>query len=41
MKIKKRGIVIPDTHFPLQDNAAVNCVVQAIQKVKPDICVNL
>ena len=41
MKLKKRGIIIPDTHHPLHDDAAVNCVVQAIRKIKPDICVNL
>ena len=41
MKIKKRGIVIPDTHFPLQDDAAINCVIKAIEKVKPDVFVNL
>ena len=41
MKLKKRGIVIPDTHFPLQDNAAINCVIKGIEKIKPDICVNL
>ena len=41
MKLKKRGIIIPDTHHPLHDDAAVNCVVQAIRKIKPDVCVNL
>ena len=41
MKLKKRGIIIPDQHYPLQDNAAVNCVVKAIEKVKPNVFVNL
>lgn len=41
MKVKKRGIIIPDQHYPLEDKAAVNCVVKAIEKIKPDIFVNL
>ena len=31
LKLKQRGIVIPDQHYPLEDKAAVNCVVKAIQ----------
>ena len=34
MKLKNRGIIIPDQHYPLEDKAAVNCVVKAIQKIK-------
>ena len=41
MKLKNRGIIIPDQHYPLEDKAAVNCVVKAIKKIKPDIFVNL
>jgi predicted phosphodiesterase len=41
LKLKARGIIVPDTHFPLQDNAAVNCVVKAIEKIEPSIFVNL
>ena len=41
MKLKERGIIVPDQHFPLQDDAAINCVVKAIKKVKPDVFVNL
>ena len=39
--IKKRGIVIPDQHFPLHDQRAVNVVLQAIEMIKPDIFINL
>ena len=41
MKLKKRGIIIPDQHYPLEDKAAVNCVIKAIEMIKPDIFVNL
>ena len=41
MKLKQRGIIIPDQHYPLHDKAAVNCVVKAIRKIKPDVFVNL
>ena len=43
MKRKKRqtAFVIPDQHFPLHDQRAVNVVKQAIQVVKPDIFINL
>ena len=41
MKLKNRGIIIPDQHYPLEDKAATNCVVKAIKKIKPDIFVNL
>ena len=37
----KRAVVCGDTHFPLHDQAAVNCVLQAIKKVKPDIFIHL
>ena len=41
MEIKKRGIVIPDQHFPLQDQSAVNVVLKAIEKIKPTLFINL
>jgi len=39
--IKKTGFIIPDQHFPLHSQSAVNVVLKAIKKVKPDILVNL
>jgi len=36
-----RAIVIPDLHIPLHDVAAVQCVLQAIPIVKPDIAIFL
>lgn len=41
MKITKRAVVIPDQHFPLQDQQAVNVVLKALKIIKPDIFVNL
>ena len=41
MKLKKRGIVIPDQHYPLEDRAAVECVKKAILKIKPKVFINL
>lgn len=40
-KKHRRAIVIPDVHFPLQDQSAVNCVLKAIKLVKPNmfICI--
>jgi len=35
------AIVIPDQHFPIQDNSAVKVVLKAIQLVKPSIFINL
>ena len=40
-KEHRRAIVIPDVHFPLQDDAAVNVVLKAIKMVKPNIFVCL
>ena len=37
----RRAIVIPDIHFPFQDDAAVNVVLKAIKMVKPNIFVCL
>jgi predicted phosphodiesterase len=39
--IDKRAIVIPDQHFPLHDQKAVDVVLKAIRIVKPDIFINL
>lgn len=36
-----RAIIIPDIHFPLQDDAAIECVIKAISIVKPQIFVCL
>lgn len=41
MKLKQRAIVIPDQHFPLHDQKAVDVVLKAIELVKPDIFINL
>ena len=40
-KKHRRAIVIPDQHFPLHDQAAVNVVLKAIELVKPNIFINL
>ena len=40
-KEHRRAIVIPDVHFPIQDDAAVNVVLKAIKMVKPNIFVCL
>jgi hypothetical protein len=39
--ITKRAIVIPDQHFPIHDQAAVNVTLQAMEMIKPDIFINL
>jgi predicted phosphodiesterase len=41
MKVLKRAIVVPDQHFPIHAQNAVNCVLEAIEMVKPDIFINL
>ena len=41
MGIKKRAIVIPDQHFPIHDQKAVNVVLQAIEMIQPDAFINL
>lgn len=35
------GIVIPDQHYPLHDESAISCVLQAIEIVKPTHFINL
>ena len=40
-KVLKRAIVTPDKHFPLHSQPAINCVIQTIEIVKPDIYVDL
>tara|TARA_R110000824_G_C15208694_1_gene676371 strand:+ start:481 stop:1257 length:777 start_codon:yes stop_codon:yes gene_type:complete len=37
----KRAIVFPDIHFPLHDEKALSCALQAIGIVKPDIYINI
>ncbi len=39
--INKTAIVIPDQHFPLHDQSAVNCALEIIRIAKPDIFINL
>ncbi len=41
MRKNNRGIIIPDQHFPLHDEKAVNVVLKAIDMVKPDTMINL
>ena len=41
MRVKKRAIVIPDQHFPIHDQRAVNVVLKAIKIIRPDIFINL
>jgi predicted phosphodiesterase len=41
MKVTRRAIVIPDQHFPLHDEKAVNVVLKAIKIVKPSTFINL
>ena len=37
----KRAVVIPDQHFPIHDQSAVNVVLQALELIKPEIFINL
>lgn len=39
--ITHRAIVMPDTHAPLHDRKAVECVLQAIEILKPDRVIHL
>ena len=39
--IVRRAIVIPDQHFPLHDQKAVDVTLKAIKLIKPDIFINL
>ena len=39
--VVKRALVTPDKHFPLADMAAISCVKQTIEIVKPDIYIDL
>ena len=40
-EIIKRGIITPDKHFPLEDKAAIKCLIKAIEIVRPDTYVDL
>ena len=33
--------MIPDQHFPLHDQSAINCALEIIKIAKPDIFINL
>ena len=37
----KRAIVIPDQHFPIHDEKAVNVTLQAIEFIRPEIFISL
>jgi len=37
----KRGVVIPDQHYPIQDDEAIGVVLKAIELIKPEIFINL
>lgn len=39
--VTKRGIVTPDKHFPLHDEKAINCLLKAINLIKPDFYIDL
>ena len=39
--VVKRVIVTPDKHFPLHDQPAINCVLRAIEIVKPNYFIHL
>lgn len=39
--ITKTAIVIPDQHFPIHDQSAVNCALKILEIAKPDIFINL
>jgi len=39
--ISKTAIVIPDQHFPIHDQSAVNCALKILEVAKPDIFINL
>ena len=41
MKIIKRAVVIPDQHFPIHDQKAVDVTLKAIKLIKPDCFINL
>ena len=41
MELSRRAIVIPDQHFPLHDQKAINVVLQGIEMIKPDVFINL
>ena len=40
-KIKSTGIIFGDMHFPLHDEKAFSCALKVIEKVKPDVFINL
>jgi predicted phosphodiesterase len=41
MRISKRAVVIPDQHFPIHDQKAVDCALAIIKFLKPSIFINL
>mgnify|MGYP002725704696 CR=1 FL=1 len=41
MRKNRRGVIIPDQHFPIHDEKAVNVVLKCIDIIKPDTFINL
>ena len=39
--VVQRVIVTPDKHFPTADDAAIKCVIKAIEIIKPDMYIDL
>ena len=40
-QIKSTGVIFGDMHFPLHDEKAFSCALKVIEKVKPDVFINL
>jgi hypothetical protein len=40
-KIKSTAVVFGDMHFPLHDEPAFSCALKVLEKVKPDVFINL
>lgn len=40
-RVKQTAVIIPDTHVPLHNQQAVNCVYKAIKLVRPDMVIHL
>ncbi len=40
-KIKSRGVIFGDMHFPLHDEGAFSCALKVIETVKPNVFINL
>lgn len=40
-RVKQTAVIIPDTHVPLHNKAALNCVYKTIKMVQPDMVMHL